>query len=182
MSGEKKHKDQLQVVEGSVVGVVDVISKFDYNVDKTLRFIGEVKTGTSDVVNGHYIEKILYDNKLPIRVLIASNKVTAGSTRLDMRILSSNIVELTLINGDFTEANKGDGLNLTTALGQNLQGGIIDKKVSNTVVEVKHVSSGLVEELAMDINSLNLFIFLNNDKTKNKCNRRWDHRERYFYE
>lgn len=178
----RTHDGQMQVVEGSAVGHFFVTPKMEYGPCGSLIFLGESKTSTADNENKFFIQKMIYDNNFNlVSIKIAQNLTTTGSTSLNLTILNQKVVEIALNDGDFTETNINDGINLKTPT-QELSGRIF-KKISDTVIHVEVTSdtSSLVNETSVTISETDLIVRLEHDKTKFYTNRRWDHRNRYQY-
>lgn len=193
---DKQHKGQLQTVEGSAVGEFHVVPKFAYNATLQVEYLGEAKVGLSDRVNGHYIQKFIYDSTLNLkRILIATNKATAGCTEVTVAPLAPNKVRLTAHNGDFGECErptKGGTakkkpselttLNLNTGT-QTIVGRVIEinTDASEVVVELNNEDGGLTNENNTIISETSLFLLFNSEN-KPYEKRRWTNRKRYFYD
>lgn len=177
----KVHEGQTQIVEGSATGHFFVTPKMEWGTCGSLIYLSECKTATNDSESKHFIQKFIYDASYNlIKVLIAQNISTLGCTNVSLRVLSPRMMEVTLNNGDFSEVNKDDSLTVKTT--QQLTGKVF-KKISDTVVhlEVDVGTAGLVDEASVAINVNDLTVTFEGDKTKWYTNRRWDHRDRYFY-
>lgn len=177
----KVYDGQTQTVEGSAVGEFFVTPKMEWGVCGNLIYLGESKTATNDSDNKHFIQKFVYDASYNVvRVLIAQNKSTLGCTNVSLKVLGPRIMEVTLNNGDFSEAEKDDSLTIKTT--QDIVGRVF-KKISDSVVhlEVNVGTAGLFDEtnVAVDVNDLT--ICFESQKAKFYTKRRWDHRDRYFY-
>ena len=194
---DKQHKGQLQTVEGSAVGEFHVVPKFDYNCYQLLEYLGEAKIGIPDGVNSHYIQKFVYDSTLNLRrILIATNRATAGCTDVTVEAIGSKGKALVRANnGDFKEAEtpiKGGGgmkkenelttLTLDTGT-QTIVGRIIEISEDGSEVKVNLNDQEQVvvgeANVAIDENDLTL-LFNSDNKPYEK--RRWTNRKRYFYE
>lgn len=194
---DKVHKGQLQVVEGSAVGEFHVVPKFSYNATLQVEYLAEAKVGLADHVNGHYIQKFIYDATLNLkRILTASNRATAGCSEVSVTPINQTQIKITAHNGDFNEAersivgggsrNKNEQKLTTISLKtgtQEIVGQII--KVSDDGLEVTVERSGetpiIVAENNVSISETDLLLTFNGlHKPYEK--RRWTNRKRYFYD
>lgn len=176
------HDGQLQVVEGSATGHFFVVPKMEYGPCGSLIYIGESKTSSYESENKFYIQKMVYDSNYNlVTILIAQNLSTIGCTDISFKTLNDKVIEIVANNGDFSEANVCDCLNIKTSTQEF--GGKIFKKLSDTKVhlEVTNGTSGLVDETNSIVNENDLIIRFEHEKTKFYTNRRWDHRNRYLY-
>lgn len=192
---EKQHLSQLQVVDGSAVGEFHVIPKFDYNSSMQLEYMGEAKIGKPDHENAHYIQKLVYDSACNLsRILIATNRASAGCTDVSVEILSDKKVKIIANNGDFNEVEiptQGGGaqktgfrattLNLKTPT-QEFVGRVEEVSTNGleVTVELNTANGLLLAETNTTINEFDLILqFNSNNKPYEK--RRWTHRTRYIY-
>jgi hypothetical protein len=176
------HDGQLQVVEGSAVGHFFVVPRMEYGTCGSLIFLGESKTSCHESENRFYLQKFVYDSNYNLTtILVAQNLSTLGCTDVTLKILNGTVVEMVLNNGDFSEANVGDGINIKTFT-QEFSGKIF-KKLSDSKVHIETTSgtAGLLNETNSAINESDLIIRFEHEKTKFYTNRRWDHRNRYLY-
>jgi len=194
---DKHHKGQLQTVEGSAVGEFHVVPKFSYNATLQVEYLAEAKVGIPDRVNGHYIQKFVYDATLNLRrILIATNRATAGCTEVSVQPVSTaGKARITAHNGDFQEVEhptKGGGTrkkpNELTTLKLDTGSQVIEGKV----VEVNDVGDEVIVDLINEtqvvtsesntiISESDLTLLFNSDH-KPYEKRRWTNRERYFYD
>lgn len=193
---DKHHKGQLQTVEGSSVGEFHVVPKFAYNATLQVEYLGEAKVGLPDRVNGHYIQKFVYDATLNLRrILIATNRATAGCTDVTVQAIgSSGKARIIANNGDFKETEhptRGGGRkkhNELTSLflktpSQTIEGKIVevDDTGSQVVVELIDETQVVINESDTVISETDLTLLFNSDH-KPYEKRRWTNRERYFYD
>jgi len=194
---DKQHKGQLQTVEGSAVGEFHVVPKFSYNATLQVEYLGEAKVGLPDGVNGHYIQKFVYDATLNLRrILIATNRATAGCTDVTVQpIGAAGKAQITANNGDFKEVEhptRGGGgrkknselttLELNTG-SQVIKGKVIDVNDAGdqVVVELIDETQVVLSESDIIISETSLNLLFNSDH-KPYEKRRWTNRERYYYD
>lgn len=180
---DKQHKGQLQVVEGSPTGEFHVIPKFAYDIYFNLEYLAEAKIGKSDHVNAHYIQKFVYDASCNMtRILIATNLTNCDCTDVSIDVINGITIKISTTTGDFVEVNEGDSFNLTTPTQKIV--GLVAKREDDTtvVVTLSEEDLTLVDETDTSIAVTDLTVKLNHKNTKEYDKRRWDHRERYFYE
>lgn len=193
---DKQHKGQLQTVEGSAVGEFHVVPKFAYNATLQVEYLGEAKVGLPDGVNGHYIQKFVYDATLNLRrILTATNRATAGCTEVSIVPIGQDQARITAHNGDFKEVeypSKGGGqpkkenelTTLTIKTDNNEFSGRVIKVNDvgdEVVVRLNDSSITVSAENNVNIPELNLTLLFNSDN-KPYEKRRWTNRQRYFYD
>lgn len=193
---DKHHKGQLQTVEGSAVGEFHVVPKFAYNATLQVEYLGEAKVGVPDGVNRHYIQKFIYDATLNIRrILIATNRATAGCTDISVVPIAAGKARIIANNGDFKEVEhptRGGGARKKaselTTLELNTGNQIIKGKCVEVNQDGNEVIVEFIDETQVAIAETNTIIeeadltLLFNSDHKPFENRRWTNRERYFYD
>jgi len=183
----RTYQAQTVVIEGSKSGAVNPTNKFDKNSIGLVEYVGECAIATNDNANAHYIEKLEYDLIGIIKnIKIATNLTTINASNIKVEDLQSSLLRITILDseGDFSEVNVGDSLDLITDF-QNIAGAEV-LEVSNKTVLIKIISSSVFTVTNSElISNENLTVLLNSPKTNglpeeyNK--RRWDHRRRYIY-
>lgn len=181
MSGEMWHKGQTQVVEGSPSGDYYTTTKLDYAGTINLVYLGECKIGISDSINSHFIQQFLYINNLLTSIQIATNETTLGCTNINISVPTSQVVQITLNNGDVSEININDGFSFNSGP-YNFAGTVQNVIQPNILwINVLNGTSGISPVSNFTIGLTDMLCNLEADSTKKYEKRRFDHRTRYLY-
>lgn len=190
MSGSKVYKGQNVMVEGSLSGETIIVTKFAYDTAFNLEYLGEAKIGTQEHENKFFIQKFIYDPAFNlIEIINATNITHCGADQVTIDVTSDPMYLTITIpsEGDFTEANVGDSIFVTTDTNEISQFPIAETNQTDTVRVLKNdipsnILSSISDEANFILNNVNdLRLTLKNDSTKDFSKRRWDHRERYTY-